>query len=110
MNDQLELAPLPIEVVPYKTDDKSIPGYTHHQWIYRFPNGFGASVVQGNHTYGGGEGFYELAVIQFDCPSGVWSGDDQWGLTYETPVTDDVLGWLSIEDVAATLVKIAGLS
>ena len=36
------------------------------QLVYRFPNGYGASVVQGPTTDGGLEGLWELAVIRFN--------------------------------------------
>jgi len=71
------------------------------QWVYRFPNGYGASVIRGPWSYGGPEGLYELGVV-------VFSGDS-WELTYETPITSDVLGHLSLDEVAATLAKIAAL-
>ena len=38
----------------------------------------------------------------------MFSGDS-WELTYETPITSDVLGHLSLDEVAATLAKIAAL-
>ena len=104
-----DITPLPIEAQPWKINDHRAGEVGNKQWLYRFANGYGASVVQGQYTYGGPEGLYELAVIKFDCPSGIWSGADQWELTYETPVTNDVLGWLSVEDVAAALVRIATL-
>jgi len=49
-----------------------------------FDNGYGASVVKTPYTYGGDNGKYELAVLGTD-------GD----LTYDTPITEDVLGYLS---------------
>jgi len=33
---------------------------------YKFPNGYGASVVRGPYTYGGPEGLFELAVFGQD--------------------------------------------
>ena len=63
-----------------------------------FPNGYGASVVRGPYTYGGKEGKYEMAVLG---PDGA--------LCYDTPVTDDVMGWLEPEDVTAKLAEIAAL-
>ena len=33
------------------------------QCIVQFPNGYGASIVKGEHTYGGKNGLYELAVF-----------------------------------------------
>ena len=101
--------PLPIETQPWATRDNTTYLGASYQWIYRFTNGYGASVIQGPHSYGGPQGLYELGVIRFDCPSGVWAGGDSWGLTYETPITDDVLGHLSVEEVAAALVQIAML-
>jgi hypothetical protein len=95
------IPPLPIEVEPLSTHDWSYNGNGNHQWIYRFPNGYGASVVKGPRTYGGPEGFYEMAVLRYD--------GDESHLTYDTPITDDVLGWQTIEDIAAALVKVAAL-
>lgn len=95
------LAPLPIEAQPWKINDLSAAGYRHEQWIYKFTNGFGASVVIGDHTYGGKEGLYEIAVLKFDGHEST--------LTYDTPITNDVLGWQSLEDVAGVLVAVAAL-
>ena len=63
-----------------------------------FDNGYGASVVKGPHTYGGNDGLYELAVTD--------SNDD---LTYTTPVTSDVEGYLTEEDVTILLKQIQNL-
>jgi hypothetical protein len=60
-----------------------------------FDNGYGASVVKGEHTYGGRDGLYELAVLGKDGR-----------LTYETPVTDDVEGYLTEDDVTKLLEQI----
>ena len=64
----------------------------------KFDNGYGASVVKGPHTYGGNEGLYELAVTD--------SNDD---LTYSTPVTNDVEGYLTEEAVTKLLEQIQNL-
>ena len=71
------------------------------QDIYRFDNDYGASVIRHRYSYGGNRGLYELAVIYFD-------GDD-WSITYNTPITDDVLGWLRESDVTNTLLEIKKL-
>jgi hypothetical protein len=63
-----------------------------------FENGYGASIVKGEHTYGGREGLYELAVLGSDGR-----------LTYNTPVTDDVEGYLTEEDVTNLLNQIQNL-
>jgi hypothetical protein len=68
------------------------------QILYTFPNGYGASVVRHSFSYGGSSGRFELAVI----------GPDN-RLCYDTPVTDDVLGWLDPEDVERALLQIKNL-
>jgi hypothetical protein len=69
-----------------------------NQCIVQFENGYGASIVIGEHTYGGPDGLYEIAVFGKDGH-----------ITYSTPVTDDVLGYLTEQDVENTLVKIKNL-
>ena len=69
------------------------------QHIYRFTNGYGASVIDHQFSYG-----RELAVIRFG------SEDlDDFGLVYDTPVTDDVIGHLDDDRLADVLDEIAGL-
>ena len=79
-----------------------IPGGT--QKIYRFKNGFGASVVRHEYSYGGDAGLWELAVIKFDGDE-----DDDFSLTYETPITEDVEGHLTESEVDELLKKIEAL-
>lgn len=90
-------APLPIEVPPFLVRDLGLGSV---QWIYRFANGYGASVI--NDGYGSDRGLYELRVIRF-------YDDQTWTGTKDTPITNDVLGWLKVADVAQTLVQIAAL-
>ena len=60
-----------------------------------FENGWGASVVKHDYSYGGKEGLYELAVIK--------DGD----LHYDNPVANgDVLGYLEEDDVTNALKQI----
>lgn len=68
------------------------------QYIFKFPNGYGASVVRHSFSYGSEEGKWELGVLG---PDGK--------LTYDTPITDDVIGWLDPFDVGKTLDAIARL-
>jgi len=63
-----------------------------------FDNGYGASVVKHQYSYGGDKGLYELAVLGKD-------GE----LTYETPITDDVIGYLRDIDVTDVMEKIQQL-
>lgn len=71
------------------------------QDIYRFDNGYGASVVSSPYSYRGDRGLFELAVIKFN--------GGNWNLTYDTPITDDVLGYLKPKDVKAHLDAIQAL-
>ena len=63
-----------------------------------FDNGYGASVVKHEFSYGGKDGLYELAVL-----------DANGDLTYETPITDDVIGYLRPIDVTDVMEKIQQL-
>ena len=74
------------------------------QKLFRFPNGYGASVVQFPYSYGGESGLWELAVIRYSGED-----NDSFSLTYDTPITDDVLGYLSEQDVDALLEQVAAL-
>lgn len=78
-----------------------------HQVIFHFPNGYGASVVRSSNigiwgrTYGADQGLWELAVLKFE--------GFEWYLTYDTEITDDVIGYLEPEDVDALLERIKAL-
>ena len=66
-----------------------------------FPNGYGISVVRFPGSYGANEGLYELAVLQ--------GLEDEWEICYDTPITDDVMGYLTIEDVETVLNQVEKL-
>jgi len=70
-------------------------GGTHA--ILDFPNGYGASVVSGDMFYCRENMPYELAVMK--C------GD----LCYDTPITNDVIGYLTKDEVESILVQISNL-
>ena len=63
----------------------------------KFENGYEVSVVKSPYTYGGNKGLYELAVLK----------DGQ--ICYDTPITDDVIGYLRPEDVTDVMEKIQKL-
>jgi hypothetical protein len=64
---------------------------------YLFENGFGASVVRHDFSYGGREGLFELAVLN--------NGE----ICYDSGITEDVLGYLTSEDVDKYLKQIKNL-
>ena len=53
--------------------------------VFKFDNGYGASVVRHRGSYGFDEGLYELAVARFD-------EFDGYEFVYDIPITGDVLG------------------
>jgi hypothetical protein len=63
-----------------------------------FENGFGVSVVCHKYSYGGKDGLYELAVL-----------DTEGEITYDTPITNDVIGYLKEEGVTELLIQIQNL-
>ena len=63
----------------------------------QFDNGYEASVVKSDYTYGGKNGLYELAIFK--------DGE----ICYDTPITDDVIGYLRPEDVTDVMAKIQQL-
>jgi hypothetical protein len=68
------------------------------QAIVQFSNGYGASIVITPYSYGGDRGLYELAVFGKDGH-----------ITYDTPITNDVLGYLTEIEVSETLKTIKEL-
>jgi hypothetical protein len=84
------------------------------QKLYRFDNGYGASVVQFAGSYGFEQGLWELAVIRWDnspihedlsYPDGI----GPYSIAYDTPITDDVIGYLTEMEVEEVLNRIEAL-
>lgn len=74
------------------------------QAIFRFPNGYGGSVISHRGSYG-----VELGVAYWDDPS---DPTEDFDLTYDTPVTagtSGVLGWMTQETLVETLTAIEAL-
>jgi hypothetical protein len=69
----------------------------YHQ-VFKFDNGYGASVVCNAMSYGSSEGLFEVAVL-----------DKNGNIAYDTPITPDVVGYCSFADVADILNKIKEL-
>jgi hypothetical protein len=63
-----------------------------------FDNGYGVSVVLHSYSYGGRDGLYELAVLD--------SNDE---ITYDTTVTNDVIGYLTEEEVSNVMKEVQNL-
>jgi hypothetical protein len=67
------------------------------QYTFSFENGYGASVIRNSMSYGHEDGKWELAVLQGEA------------ITYDTPLTDDVIGWLDEAEVGEKLTEIEAL-
>ncbi|MAI05444.1 MAG: hypothetical protein CMA07_07005 [Euryarchaeota archaeon] len=75
-----------------------MPEQNGYQLVYQFDNGYGASVVKHDFSYGGKNGKYEVAVL-----------DNEGSLCYDTPITSDVIGYLTTSEVDKILVNISHL-
>lgn len=75
----------------------------NYQWIFKFENGYGASVIKHWGSYGFDDDLFELAIIEF-------YGDSTYHITYDTPITDDVIGYLNNDEVMEYLEKIKKLT
>jgi hypothetical protein len=63
--------------------------------LYKFSNGYGASVIRNSASYGNEDGLWELAILDRDGK-----------IDYTTSITDDVLGYLTTDDVEDILEQI----
>ena len=61
------------------------------RWLFSTGHGLEVSVVRGSTTYGGSQGLFELAMLE------------DGRCCYTTPITSDVLGYLSEDEVLAIL-------
>ena len=85
----------------HKTEVQDMTGHfipNAEQYIITFENGYGASIIRNEMSYGGSDGLFELAVVGKDG-----------GLCYDTPITSDVIGHLTGKEVGKTLDAIKAL-
>jgi hypothetical protein len=66
-----------------------------------FPNGYGVSVVQFPGSYGYEEGLYEVAILK--------GLKEDWEICYDTPITDDIIGYQSMGDIDNLLSQVESL-
>jgi len=62
---------------------------------YKFPNGYGASVIKGPYTYGGKKGLWEMALLK------------DGAILYQPPLFEDVIGHLTSKEVDNLLKQIS---
>ena len=68
-----------------------------------YDNNYGVSVVRGPYTFGGDKGLYELAII-YMAPE-----DKESRICYDTPITNDVMGHLTPEDITKIMKQVSEL-
>jgi hypothetical protein len=66
-----------------------------------FDNGYGVSVICNEYSYGGRDGLFEIAVLKGNA--------EKCTICYDTPVTGDVIGYLTSEEVDAYVEQIKAL-
>lgn len=91
MSKKYEIPKIDIECQEFFKDDKSFGIFERHE--YHFENGYGASVIRNVVSYG-----LELAVLRKN-------NNNRWELTYSTPITDDVVGYINGEEELKKLLE-----
>ena len=76
-------------------------GFRTHA-VMLFENGYGVSVITGGSARADDEGPYELAVLRHE-------GDKRYCLCYDTPITDDVVGYLTVDGVTELMRRVQEL-
>ena len=71
-----------IECESFEETETYFDKFPRHE--YHFKNGYGASVIHNPYSYG-----LELAVLKHDNET------EEWNLTYDTKITDGVVGFIS---------------
>jgi len=91
------------------TYEDCIQGYTGIHYIFRFPNGYGASVVKAFGSAGYSIDMWELAVILYEEENK--KSPDEYVLAYPYPIVkhECVLGPLNDNHVKEVLQKIKEL-
>lgn len=96
----------------YDVEERPHSTGTGVQCLIFFPNGYGASIVRFHiplsfspgrkvGSYGVDKDLWEMAVLK--------GTEEGWSLTYGTPVTDDVIGYLSEDEVGKYLEQVEDL-
>ena len=68
-----------------------------YRYVASFDNGYGISIVKHKYSYGSEDDMWEIAVMK---------GEE---ICYDTPITDDVIGWLSPDEVMDYAMEIKAL-
>lgn len=83
------------QLAPYFVEQTLKPYKNGVQYLFKFKNGYGASVIKDDYSYGNECDLWELALI-------FWDGG-KYHLSYHEIVGNDVLGYLTDEKVNRVL-------
>lgn len=83
-----------MDFAKYLEMERRIHGGKTIQKVYRFPNGYGASVIQGPYSYGGVAGQWEIAMVKYYSPEKL-----HFDLAYDDGEFEDVVGYLYDNEV-----------
>lgn len=72
------------------------------QTVYKFENNWGASIIYHRGSYGFEKGLVELAVIS-------WYQNDKFLISYDTEITNDVIGDLNEKQAQDILERIKNI-
>lgn len=71
------------------------------QALMFFDNGYGISVITGKGAYSDENNPYEAAVLK--------GNQFEWNICYDTPITDDVIGYNTAKDITSIMKRIQEL-
>ena len=86
----------------YEATKETLSHKENYQYIFKFDNGYGASVIKNIMSYGHAKDLFELAVIEF-------IDEFTWKICCSTDITDDVIGYLTNDEVLDLLERIKNL-
>ena len=94
----------PLKYDEFKEYEVEVNNSWHNQLhrVFKFPNGLGASVIKHYGSYGFEKDLFELAVVR-------WISNDNYELEYRTEITNNVICWLTNDDVLKLLERIKNL-
>lgn len=72
------------------------------QMMHFYPNGYGVSVVNFEHSYGSEDGLFEVAVLNGSA--------EDFDIVYDTGITEDAEGYLTLKDVNDIMEKVKNLN
>lgn len=97
--EDAEAAARSIDPAPIRVESRPTGELGGWALAVQFDNGYEASVICHQYSYGGPAGLAELAVIDSDTGK----------LVYDTPVTEDVVGHLNLAELTEVLASVAAL-